>query len=127
MGPTIRQGTIDDLRELLRAIDRRLPRVTHTNEPAIAEQASALRDQAFVLLARLEALEVDGTREKPVSQRNPAQTSGQHDQKDNRGSAGQEAEGDIRYQRGQQRLPSETAHEAGSERLKKSGRKKRLL
>lgn len=58
MGPTIRHGTIDDLRELLHAIDRRLPRLTHAGEPAIAKEAAALREQAAVLLARLEALEV---------------------------------------------------------------------
>lgn len=64
MSPTNQHGTIDDLRELLRAIDRRLPRVTHAEEPVIAKEAAALRDQAVVLLARLETLEVDGNREK---------------------------------------------------------------
>ena len=64
MGPTKQHGTIADLRELLSAIDRRLPRVTHAEEPMIAKEAAALRDQAAVLLARLETLEADGNREK---------------------------------------------------------------
>jgi len=53
---------IDDLRELLRAIDRRLPRLKHVDEPAIAKDAAALRDQALRLLDRLEHL--DATEQK---------------------------------------------------------------
>jgi hypothetical protein len=115
MGPTIRQGTIDDLRELLQAIDRRLPRVTHADEPVIAREAAALREHAVVLLARLEALEIDGNLQTRVNQGHAGQTSGQHDQKDNRGSAGQEAESDVRNQ------PA-----VEGERLTKSGRQRRL-
>ena len=40
------------------------------------------------------------------------QTSGQHDQKDNRGSAGQEREGDDRYDRADKTKPSHTTPEA---------------
>ena len=52
-----RAGMIDDLRELLLAIDRRLPRLKHIDEPAIAKDAAALRDQAVRLLDRLESID----------------------------------------------------------------------
>jgi hypothetical protein len=43
-----------DLTELIEAIDRRLPRLANINEPAIADDAAALRDQAVQVLAKLE-------------------------------------------------------------------------
>lgn len=47
---------IADLQELVRALDRRLPRVHHLDEPAIAKEASILRDQAVRLMEKLQSL-----------------------------------------------------------------------
>ena len=54
---SVRDGMIHDLRELVQAIDRRLPRLKHIDEPAIAKDAAALRDQAVRLLDRLESMD----------------------------------------------------------------------
>ena len=47
---------IADLQELVRALDRRLPRVKHLDEPAIAKEAAVLREQAMRLLEKLQSL-----------------------------------------------------------------------
>ena len=52
----IRAETLADLRALVEAIDRRLPRLGHINEPAIAQEAAELRERAARLIARLETL-----------------------------------------------------------------------
>jgi hypothetical protein len=41
------------LRELIDALDRRVPRAAHAREPAIAQDAAALREQAVDRLARI--------------------------------------------------------------------------
>lgn len=48
---------IGDLRELIRALDRRMPRLEGTGEGSIARDAAALRDKALERIAGLEALE----------------------------------------------------------------------
>lgn len=50
-----RVSTLKDLRALVEALDRRLPRLTHVDEPAIASEAAELRERAQRLIARLEA------------------------------------------------------------------------
>ena len=49
------RSVIDDLRELVAALDRRVPRLEREGEPAIARDASALREAAVKRLAELEA------------------------------------------------------------------------
>jgi hypothetical protein len=49
------QTLIDDLRELVEALDRRVPRLERAGETAIARDASRLRDEAVLRLANLEA------------------------------------------------------------------------
>ncbi len=46
---------IDRLRELIAALDRRAPRSEHPDEPHIARDAAALKDQALVRIAELES------------------------------------------------------------------------
>jgi hypothetical protein len=47
-------GVIDDLRELVEAIDRRVPRLERAGETSIALDARHLRDEAVARLAKLE-------------------------------------------------------------------------
>ena len=48
-----RQQVIKDLTELIEAIDRRLPRLGHLDESAIAEEAAELRARAADFRERL--------------------------------------------------------------------------
>ena len=45
---------LDDLRELVAALDRRVPRLDREGEGAIAGDAAALRDEAVTRIAELE-------------------------------------------------------------------------
>jgi hypothetical protein len=54
VGETARSRTIRELRELVSAIDRRLPQVHRVGEVSIAQAAIALKDAA---LQRIEELE----------------------------------------------------------------------
>lgn len=45
---------IDDLRELIAALDRRVPRLERQGEIAIARDAAKLRDEALARIADLE-------------------------------------------------------------------------
>ena len=49
-----RQQVIDDLRELIIALDRRVPRLERTGETAIARDAARLRREALERIAELE-------------------------------------------------------------------------
>ena len=53
----VRREVVADLRSFVAAIDRRLPRLEHIDEPAIAKEAAALRARAMEMIARLEALD----------------------------------------------------------------------
>jgi hypothetical protein len=53
--PASRQRMIDDLRELITALDRRVPRLEATGEIDIASDAARLRDKALERIAELEA------------------------------------------------------------------------
>ncbi len=46
---------IADLRRLIEALDRRVPRLERIGEPQIASDAAGLREQALNLIQRLEA------------------------------------------------------------------------
>jgi hypothetical protein len=48
------QTLIEDLRELVAALDRRVPRLERAGETAIARDALHLRDEAVARLATLE-------------------------------------------------------------------------
>jgi len=48
---------LEDLRELVRALDRRVPRLDRSGEVRIARDAAALRDRALERIARIEAPE----------------------------------------------------------------------
>ena len=48
------QTLIDDLRELVDALDRRVPRLERAGETAIARDAARLRDEAIKRMAKLE-------------------------------------------------------------------------
>jgi len=48
---------IEDLRELVRALDRRVPRFDRSGESRIARDAAALKDLALERIARLDRLE----------------------------------------------------------------------
>lgn len=50
-----RQQMIDDLRELITALDRRVPRLEATGETDIASDAARLRDKALERIAELES------------------------------------------------------------------------
>lgn len=52
--PTTRQRMIDDLRELITALDRRVPRLEATGEIDIASDAAKLRDKALERIAELQ-------------------------------------------------------------------------
>ena len=52
--PATRQRMIDDLRELITALDRRVPRLEATGEIDIASDAAKLRDKAVERIAELE-------------------------------------------------------------------------
>jgi len=52
-----RHRVIEDLRELVRALDRRVPRLDHTGEGLIARDAAHLRNRALERIARLETCE----------------------------------------------------------------------
>jgi len=47
-------STITVLRELIAALDRRLPRAERASEPHIARDAAALKDEALERIAELE-------------------------------------------------------------------------
>jgi hypothetical protein len=49
-----RQQVIEDLRELIVALDRRVPRLERTGEVEIARDAAALRNGALDRIAQLE-------------------------------------------------------------------------
>jgi hypothetical protein len=55
MSKSSREQLTQDLLELIEAIDRRLPRLDHVQEPAIAQEAAALRARAVELLDDLKA------------------------------------------------------------------------
>jgi hypothetical protein len=48
------QTLIDELRELVDALDRRVPRLERAGETAIARDAARLRDEAIKRMAKLE-------------------------------------------------------------------------
>ena len=50
-----RERMIDDLRELITALDRRVPRLAATGELDIASDAAKLRDKALERIAELQA------------------------------------------------------------------------
>jgi hypothetical protein len=52
--PATRQQMIYDLRELISALDRRVPRLAATGEIDIASDAAKLRDKAVERIAELE-------------------------------------------------------------------------
>lgn len=54
--PATRQRMIDDLLELITALDRRVPRLAATGELDIASDAAKLRDKAVQRIAELRAL-----------------------------------------------------------------------
>lgn len=49
------QELIGDLRELIAALDRRVPRLERQGETAIARDAARLRDEAIARITQLEA------------------------------------------------------------------------
>lgn len=51
--PASRTDLLRDLAELIDAIDRRLPQISHAGETAIADEAAALRARAVARLAEL--------------------------------------------------------------------------
>jgi hypothetical protein len=53
--PETRQRMIDDLRELITALDRRVPRLAATGELDIASDAAKLRDKALERIAELQS------------------------------------------------------------------------
>lgn len=53
----VRREVLADLRSFVAAIDRRLPRLEHIDEPAIAKEAAALRERAMEMIAKLETLD----------------------------------------------------------------------
>ena len=57
--PTSEQ-VIEDLRELITALDRRVPRLERTGEVDIARNAEALRHEALERIAELESQARDG-------------------------------------------------------------------
>lgn len=54
--PATRQRMIEDLRELITALDRRVPRLAATGELDIASDAAKLRDKALERIAELQSL-----------------------------------------------------------------------
>jgi hypothetical protein len=54
VNPSSQDDLYRDLTELIDAIDRRLPRLAHVDEPAIAHDAADLRERAAQLLAKLD-------------------------------------------------------------------------
>lgn len=58
---SVRLEMLADLRKLLEAIDRRLPRLAHPDEAGIAAEAAELRARTAKLIADLEALESKNT------------------------------------------------------------------
>jgi hypothetical protein len=55
----LRAEILRDLASLILALDRRLPRLLHPDEPAIAKDAADLRAKAETMIAHLEALPVE--------------------------------------------------------------------
>ena len=53
--PANRTRALRDLRELVEALDRRLPRVERAGEAAVARDAAALREKAMKRILELEA------------------------------------------------------------------------
>ena len=53
-GEPSRQQLIADLRELVRALDQRVPHIERVGELTIARDAAALRDRALERIAHLE-------------------------------------------------------------------------
>jgi hypothetical protein len=60
-------GTIERLRELLEALDRRPPHPGDPGEPRIAEEAAALRHDAEVLIEKLEKVVAERDRREKKS------------------------------------------------------------
>jgi hypothetical protein len=58
LGAVDRRAMIADLRELIRALDRRVPRLERSGERTIAQEAAELRAKA---LKRIEQLTQSGT------------------------------------------------------------------
>lgn len=54
-GKSLHAETILELRELIAALDRRVPQVQRAGELAIARSAEALRNEALQRIAELEA------------------------------------------------------------------------
>lgn len=55
----LRADVLLDLRNLIMALDRRLPRLLQPNEASIATDAAELRARAVAMIERLEALPAD--------------------------------------------------------------------
>ena len=55
--PAVRRQIIRELRELIAALDRRVPHLERTGEAAIARDAAALKREAQQRLESLESLE----------------------------------------------------------------------
>jgi hypothetical protein len=53
---TVQPELIEELRDLVRALDRRVPHLERTGELDIARDAAALKDAALLRLAKLESL-----------------------------------------------------------------------
>jgi hypothetical protein len=54
MTATGRDTIVSDLRELVAALDRRVPRLEREGEHAIARDAAALKDEALLRIAELD-------------------------------------------------------------------------
>jgi len=48
------QALLADLRQLIAALDRRVPQLTHSGEATIAHEAAALRERAIDLIRQVE-------------------------------------------------------------------------
>ena len=57
MSARVSETLLDDLRELVAALDRRVPRLEREGEKAIARDAARLKDEALRRIADLERLE----------------------------------------------------------------------
>lgn len=57
LDPAVRRQIIRELRELILALDRRVPHLERTGEAAIARDAASLKHEAQQRLESLEALE----------------------------------------------------------------------
>jgi hypothetical protein len=57
MSARVSETLLDDLRELVAALDRRVPRLEREGELAIARDAARLKDEALRRIADLERLD----------------------------------------------------------------------